>query len=127
MSSSDNMPDTIIETFYFSDSMENHSWSHHTPLLANSTQNPILHADTAYWLVLSTPEEESMVYWYPNSIGQTGPRALWMDDYWDIADNVTPAVFRISGSPVPEPATMLLLGTGLVCLAGISRKKFFKR
>jgi hypothetical protein len=36
-------------------------------------------------------------------------------------------VTQIGATPVLEPATMLLLGSGLIGLAGYGRKKFFKK
>ena len=51
--------------------------------------------------------------------------SLWGDFY--VASSTLSAYGDNGTAPVPEPATMLLLGTGLVGLAVGSRKKIFKK
>jgi hypothetical protein len=71
---------------------------------------------------------------FPNGLALYGAGALTLTGSNGIsgAVAVAGAVIEEGGinspsSQVPEPTTMLLLGSGLVGLAGYGRKKFFKK
>jgi hypothetical protein len=46
---------------------------------------------------------------------------------WEWYAQIDNFLVESDAAPVPEPATMLLLGSGLLGIAGFGRKKFFKK
>ena len=58
-------------------------------------------------------------------LGWNGMETLALSGFWP-AEGAISHVSLYGERSVPEPATMLLLGTGLVVLAGFGRKKFLK-
>lgn len=88
-----------------------------------------LTADTEYWFVLAPFDDSTDVGWADNGasvLPQAYTFASTPSSGWSSLNDVGPeqfALFSESTAVTPEPSTFMLLGTGVLGLAGAVRRK----
>jgi hypothetical protein len=102
-------------------SVENFPSGTATTVIASGTQYTSLDFDIKFYGSKSDPLTFDFVAWYGTETLEVA-KAEWTGRKWNIGASSN-TYDRPTSAAVPEPATMLLLGSGLVGLAGLGRKK----
>jgi len=127
-------PGTIIEQINFTGVLAEAPAG--SVVVFNSALNPVLTAGTSYWLVAAALDSTTIVEWDFNSTGDTasGGNAAFntsgsLTGPW-LSAALTRSAFEIDGTPiapVPEPATLLLFGSGLIALGARDRRRLLPK
>lgn len=88
-----------------------------------SGTDPFISSDPLYLLVKDGNNDP---IWYIFDLFTNrwdGKDTIYLDNFWPNNGGISHVTIFGNPTPVPEPATMVLFGTGLIGLAGIGRRK----